>query len=455
MQLARARALAGALFVATIASARGASAGPFEVEGLGPAGVAEINARAARADDGSAAFYNPGGLGLGSGVRVELAPTLGVSGLVAQGKTRSLDDPFGVAIAFDATIPFTGALADRIRFGFAGYLPPTNVVRVIARPSDEPLFPYYDNRTQRLTLIPALAVRVTDRLGIGVGVNVLGGVSGPASVRPGASGAPESRLDLQATTTIALHAGIRFDPIPRLRLALAFRQRFAIPAVVTTRAVLGGVPLDVEVKTRSALYDPTAIVAAVSFDVGAAAFELDATYSVWSRYDGPFVGVHAALPGLNVTSELPRAPARDVVSLRAAGAYQADIGARTALVLRAGAGLEPSMLKSEQQGRTNMIDGDKVFAGLGATLVIRDLFRRERDGAPALRALRIGLGGSAQVVLPYEQVKRACAAVPCAPDTVAGPDALHPSEGITNPGSPALEGHGVFWSASLGVGIDL
>ncbi len=442
-----------AAIAATLASyvaAEGeARAGAFEVLGFGPTGVAEVNARAARAEDGSAAFYNPGGLAFGRGVSIELAPTLGISGLSAQGRSVGLEDPFGIAIALAVTVPLEGVLKDRIRLGFAGYLLPSGLLHLVARPGETPFFPYYDNRTQRLVVVPALAVKIADRLGIGVGVNVLGGVSGPAAVQPGASGAIESRLDLEATTRASVHAGVRFDLAPHVRVALAFRQRFAAPARVTTTAEIAGIPLAVSVGTESALFDPTALVLASSFELGAASFEIDATWSQWSAYEGPFVGVRASLPGLDIASKLPEGIARDVVSVRAAASYRIGlgIGAGAELVLRAGAGAEPSMLKGQAQGRTNLLDGDKILGGLGASLVLHDVL--------SVRAIRVGVGLGTQVVLATSQAKRACTALPCPADTVAGPDATDPSVGITNPGFPRLDGGGAFRAGSLGIGVDL
>ena len=432
------------VYAAAESEARG---GAFEVLGFGPTGVAEVNARAARADDGTATFYNPGGLAFGHGASIELAPTLGLSALAAQGRAVGLDDPFGIAIALAVTVPFEGGLKERIRLGFGGYLLPTGLLHLVARPGETPFYPYYDNRTQRLVVVPALAVKITDRLGIGVGVNVLGGVSGPAAVQPGASGATESRLNLEATTRAAVHAGVRFELAQHARVAFAFRQRFAAPARVTTTAEIAGIPLAVSVGTESALFDPAALVLASSFEVGRAAFEIDATWSLWSAYAGPFAEVRASLPGLDIASKLPVGIARDVVSLRAAASYQFAIGAGAEVVLRAGAGAEPSMLKGQAQGRENLIDGDKILGGLGASLVIHDVL--------AVRAIRAGVGLGTQVVLATSQAKRACAALPCPADTVAGPDANHPSIGITNPGFPRLDGGGAFWSGSLGIGVDL
>ena len=103
-----------------------------------------------RAEDGTAAFYNPGGLSFGRETSIEVAPTLGLSALSAQGRALGLEDPFGIAIAFAVTVPLEGALKERIRVGFGGYLLPSGLLHLVARAGDTPLFPYYDNRTQRL-----------------------------------------------------------------------------------------------------------------------------------------------------------------------------------------------------------------------------------------------------------------------------------------------------------------
>lgn len=442
----RARVATIALVLGLVAPPGAAHAGAFDVEGAGPEAVAEVNARVARADDGTAAFLSPGGMALGRGARVTMAPMFGISQLSAQGKVIPLSDPFGIALAFDATLPFEGVLRDRIRIGFAGYLPPPAALHLIVRRSDEPFFPYYDNRTQRLVVLPALAVRILDNLGVGVAFNVLGGVSGPAQVTAGASGAPEPRLDLSAATALGINAGIRFDLTPRVRFALAVRQRFAAPAMVDSTATIGGVPLSVSVKTRTALFDPTTIVVGASFDTGRASAELDASYAVWSAYDGPWVNVRATLPGVDLLSALPTRPARDVVSLRAAGTYRFDVGARSEIVLRGGLGFEPSMLRPVQQGATNILDGDKLMGGLGASFALRGVL-------PI--TLRLSLGANVTRVFPFSETKVVCTAVPCGLNTVAGPDAARPAEGIKNPGYPRLEGQGAFITTSIGMGVEL
>jgi len=142
------------------------------------------------------------------------------------------------------------------------------------------------------------------------------------------------------------------------------------------------------------------------------------------------------------------------VSLRAAGSYRLDLWSRVDLTFHAGAGFEPTMLKSVQQGRSNLVDGDKVLFGFGGTLSARNL-GGPRGGPPLLRALRFGAGLSTQVVLPYAQDKRVCASTPCPPGTVVGPDPKNPGEGIDNPGFPRLTGQGTFLSLSFGLGVEL
>jgi hypothetical protein len=442
----RARALACPALVAALAFGERAQASVFDVAGAGARGVAEINARAARAEDGSAAFYNPGSLAFGERWHLELAPTVMVSSLEVQGAVRALDAPFGVTLLADGTVPFTGMLAGRVRLGFAGYFLPDAALRLVTRPIETPFFPYYDNRTQRLVAIPALAFRLAPWLGIGAGMNFLAGVAGPADVRPGASGALESRIDEQATTVAAANVGIRVDPAPGVRLGLVYRQRFAIATDIRTTADIGGVPLRIDVAARQALYDPDTFVLATSFDAGRTSVELDASYMVWSGYDGPFLALDAQLPGVAIATRVPEGLYRDAVSLRAAASHTWPLGAETELCARAGAGLETSMLRGARQGPTNLVDGDKVLFGLGV---------ETRLGALLPVPVRFGVGASAQVVTATTQTKVACRARPCPPATVTGPSAADPTRDIDNPGYPELRASGVLWSGAASVGVDL
>ena len=428
-----------------------ASAGAFDVIGAGPTAIAEANARAARATDGTAAFFNPAGLAAGQGIHIELAPQIAFSTLSLQpsagpSTTAPLADPFGFVIAADATVPLKGLLEDRIRVGIALHVPPSAALHLIIERPDTPQFPYFLNRTQRLVVDPAIGIRLAQFLSIGVGVDVLGGVQGPADVRPGASGAPEPRISVDAPTQAAAHVGVRVDLGDRVHLAAVYRQEFGVPIEIATKAQVGGITLDAGVQIHQALFDPHTFVLAAAVDVDRLELELDASYAVWSAYKGPALGVRAELPGALLTSETAQNLFHDVPSVRAAASYGIDVGRRSEVVLRAGLGFEPTLLSGAPQASTTFVDGPKILAGLGASLALKDVLPR---------TLRLGAGLGVTAVLPTTLTKRACTSLPCPAGTVAGPDADAPSKGITDPGYPTLQSSGALWTGSIGVGVDL
>lgn len=420
-------------------------ASAFDVQGIGPEGIAEVGARSAATDDGSAAFSNPGSLAFGSTTSVSLAPTLSLSTLQAQDKPLPLADPFGITLSASATLPFEGPLAKRIRIGFSGYFLPTTALRLLARSPEQPLYPYYDNRTQRLVAVPALGIRVTEWLGVGIGANILAGVRGPAKLEQGATGAPEPRIDIAANTVVSTIAGIRFDPTNRVHLALVFRQSFGIPLSIDTTANIGGISLATNLRAPRAMFDPLTFVVASGFELGQAHMEADVAYTQWSTWSGPYLSVQSTLPGVNLVSRLPTGLFRDTMSFRLGSNYSLRTSATTNLVLRAGVAFEPTILTGKVQGRTNLVDGDKFTMGLGVSFVMQNVLGK---------ALRLGIGASGQFVTEFQQDKHPCMALPCAESTVVGPDADDPSSGITNPGYPSLHARGALFALSLGVGVD-
>lgn len=438
--------------VAAVASAllgavtpRQTYASAFDVQGVGPEGVAEANARVAASEDGSAAFLNPAGLAFGKTTSVSLAPTVSFSTLQAQDKPLPIEDPFGITLTAGATLPLQGPLAKRLRIGFSGYFLPSAALRLLARAPDQPFFPYYDNRTQRLVALPALGIRLTKWLGVGVGANILAGVRGPAKLEQGATGAPEPRIDIAANTVASGIFGIRFDPTQRVHFAVVVRQSFGIPLNIDTTANIGGIPLATNLQSPQAMFDPLTVIVGSRFELGKANIEADIAYSQWSAWAGPYLAVQSTLPGVNLVSRIPTGLFRDTMSLRVGSNYTFTTSAKTNLVLRAGLAAEPTILSGKIQGRTNLVDGDKITVGIGATFVIKVW--------PG-KTVRVSIGGNGQFVATFQQDKRTCAALPCGESTVVGPDATAPNVGITNPGYPRLEASGSLYTVSLGVGGD-
>jgi hypothetical protein len=423
-----------------------ARADAFTVFGFGPAAVAEANARTARADDGTAAHLNPGGLALGRGSRLELGGIGQVSALSAGGRHRGVDDPVGVTLAIDADVPLEGPLEGVLRVGLGMHALPTRVMHVALRDETTPQLPYYDNRTQRLVMLPAIAARLAPWLGIGAAFDSLAGLAGSADLRPGASRVPEPRTDEAITTRVRPILGVRVDPLDRLHLGLTWRGAFRAPVTTETRAEIAGVPLYVHASENAALFDPAQITLGAAWDLSPrATVEVDVSYAKWSSYPGPGFSVTATLPGLYAPAPEQPALYRDVWSVRAGGSQRLALG-RHDLVLRAGGGYEPSMMTDALQGATNLVDASKIVASAGVTVALRGLL-----SSP----LRIGLGAQAHVLPTRSTDKVACSALPCAADTVVGNDPAHPSANIADPGYPRLSGGGAIVAVALSLGVDL
>ncbi|MEB2313912.1 MAG: hypothetical protein OZ921_14800 [Sorangiineae bacterium] len=444
----RARATGALTACLVLGAVRAAGASPFDVFGFGPSGVASVGARAARACDGTASFYNPGGLALGEGYHLELGVLGAVSALTAQGERQRISDPVGLTIALDGDIPLEGPLEGVLRAGYGGYALSDSLMHLETPARIDPTFPYYANRTQRLVVLPALAARVTRWLGVGVAANAFASLGGPVALSKGASGALEARIDEEATTTLGVIVGAQASPTDYLRFGLVYREEFAVPIRTRSFSTVGSMPLLVDVSLGQAFFTPEEYVLAIAvMPAPPLELELDAAYERWGEYRGPSMRTRATLPGVALDPRRVPALFRDVWTLRAAATYRFALG-RHELALDAGAGYEPSVLRAEQQGETNLVDGRKVSFGAGVELILRQLLGE--------RALHFGAGAQVQAVGSYFQAKQVCrTSGACAPDEVWGEDALTPDAGIANPGYPALSGSGRVWALTGAVGVDL
>lgn len=401
--------------------------------------------RSAAAEDGSACFYNPAGLAFGRGYDIAISGAFVHSRLRAQDDRQSIDDPVSTTMTIAADVPLEGPLAERLRVGVALHALPDRMMRLTTHRESTPLFPFFDNRSQRLVVIPALAVRLTPWLGFGAGVDALAGVQGPLDVREGQSSTLETRMTAEAGTVTRWIAGVRIDPTDELHLAAVFRQSFGVPLTVTTTADVGGVPLRVDVANTQALFDPTTVVAGARIDAtDRLSVGLEGTYQRWSAWGGPLLRIDTTVSALALVSEPPLDAFRDSFGARAAAAWQTHEPGRGGVTIHAGAGYESSMLDAGyQQGRSNFIDGPKMILAAGASAQWRDVIAQE---------LRVSIGIQAQHVFAFEQDKVVCTAVPCPSSTVVGPDTANPSAGIDNPGYPTLSGSGTVYALSIGSG---
>jgi long-chain fatty acid transport protein len=410
----------------------------------------------ASATDFSAAFYNPAGLARSETVELGVGRLGFGSGLTIRGRPSPIADPTAVLVGARLPIPLGGVLERRLYLGLALSVPPTSAGRILARDPDEPFFPLYDNRTQRLVIVPALGVRLTDRLSLGIGVNYLAGLAGAVQGTTGASRAIEPRVDEGLPATAAVHAGVRWDPRPWLSVGAAFRQRFSVPFTDAADVIVAGQPISVSVKS-SGLYTPDelALGATVRPRPGTSV-GLDVTWQRWSAWQGPYVHVTSTLPlAGDLVGELPKVPFSDIVTVHLGVEHLAYRGRAAELRLRGGYGYDPSPIPATQAGVTNLMDGPKHILGLGAGLRLTPRWLP----LPVTLDAHVGL----HVVESRTYTKHVFAAGETQDpfrglrDEVkdAASDPASRGVQISNPGYPSISGGGTVWSASVMLGVEL
>jgi len=425
---------------------RARASGP-EVVGLGSRESALAGASTARAADFSAVHYNPAGL---AAIR---APEASV-GLVGFGstltatlgdgtqRTMAIADPLLVHVGGATPLPLGGPLADRLFVGIALAIPPAGLVRVIADAPDAPQFALYNNRTQRLVVLPALAARLGP-VSLGIAVNYLAGLSGRVAGAPGPDRALEARVDEQIGAQAAVHVGLRARATRALTVGLVYRQEFSVPFATTANTQVAGQPIDLDVRAQ-ALFTPHTLIAggALQLPWWRVVLSLDVGWAHWSAWRGPFVAVESALPLVGeIAAPPPRVRADDTAIVRGGLEWTAVERRFTKLQLRGGYGFESRAVSPAQPGVTNLLDGHKhrLAAGLGIVFPLGPLTVRG-DGH-----------GSLEILQPETIEKRIVPA-----GTTPRPPAEEALvEDQPNPGAPRVRGEGLVWAFGLTITVQL
>jgi long-subunit fatty acid transport protein len=446
----RHRVIGLAIVIVAIASAR-AQASPVEVFGFGPRHGALAGAGVASTDDYSAVYYNPAGLGLGTGMAATIGGQGAIANLGIDDRGVSLDDPAGVVIGLVAPAPLGGPLENRIRVGVGLYLLPTTIARVSARFPEEPFYPWYEGRIQRDVILPGAAVRVTDRISIGVAVNFLAGVVGGLEASEGAERSLSARVEEKVPSVARLHAGVDVAITDRVRAGVVYRQRFEVPFATLAKTEVAGEPINLDLHA-SGQFTPDEVAIGGAYHDGQTTASFDAQWSRWSDYPGPFVTVESELPLVGpLAASLPKVPYQDTWAGRAG----LEIALGTT-VLRGGYAFETSPFPAQQTGETNLLDGPKHTVGLGIGFV----FPRSIGGKDA----RVDLGAQVQLVGKRRIEKTIYAgdggdydAFTSLRDEVTDDPNAPATQGaqISNPGYPGISSGGQVFSGGISIEVQL
>jgi long-subunit fatty acid transport protein len=343
-----------------------------DVFGLGSEESAVCGASAARVHDFSAGHYDPAGLTLVEKPEVSIGvlgfgSTLSLPG----GKTQSIADPYAVVVGAAAPVPLLRWLENRIYFGLALSILPTGVVRVIAHnPTTDAFFPLYDNRTQRLVVLPSVAVRLPKGVSIGLGFNYLAGLGGHVSGAEGTTRAIEARVDEAIFSILSVNAGIRWQAKRWLALALVYREQFSVPFSTYSSNLVAGQPINIDVDAQG-LFTPHQLLVGGALSLPKRVMlSLDVGWSHWSGWSGPFVTVSSQLPLVGpIDARPPAVNFSDTGWFRLGVEWLALDKPKAQVLLRGGYGFESAALASPPAG-TQLQDGHKhrLALGLGGRL---------------------------------------------------------------------------------------
>lgn len=433
------------VIAAVLLAAAPAAANPVEIFGFGSRHAAHAGAGVASVDDMAATWMNPAGLAAGR--RTLTTGGLGsVSNLQINDRRTTLEEPAGGLFGVTLPAPLGGPLAGRIGLGVGMFVLPDAIARIAARFPDEPFYPYYQGRSERLVIVPGLGVRITDKIAVGLAANFLAGLGGGIEAGEGPTRALDARVDETVPSVARLILGATWQVHPQLRLGLVARQRFEVPFATVAETEVAGEPIDLDL-SASGQFSPHQVALGASWLPVGGAVHVDLGYARWSTYPGPFVAVKSALPLVGpLAAELPAVPWKDTFSARLAG----DVALTDALTLRGGYGFETSPVPSQQPGTTNLLDGPKhtIGAGLGvhwkqgARPIALELHAQAQlVGARTLRKTLITEGGS------FDGLKDEVVDDPNEPATLGVQ--------VSNPGYPTIDSGGQVFSAGVTVEIGL
>src|SRR5262249_23128985 len=176
--------------------------------------------------------------------------------------------------------------------------------------------PYYDNRTQRLVVLPMVAARITDSVAVGIGFNALAGLAGQVVVRDGPTRSLAPRLDEAIPPVLSFNVGGRLTVDPHHSFAIVLRPTFSIPFTTVADTTVAGSPIKIDLAAEG-LYSPDELVFGYAYREEGLTFSADVTGSRWTGYPGPYVKVTSELPFVGaLASHPPDVPWRNTIGLR-------------------------------------------------------------------------------------------------------------------------------------------
>ena len=366
------------LLAVALVAWRGALGNPMETYGYTARAVGLGGAMTAVASSFDATWYNPAGLGqltgceLGAGLSVrrtflsaqvsEPDAATGALGRAERqlGRTRGELD-LGLA----SPIPL-GAGLERVLFaGASVLLPGTTLYAIRERPIEQAIFPFLQERNDRLVLNLALAARWRWVM-VGAGVSFLPSVAGRVDV-DFTDGAGRNATSVDVNTSLSPNVGLLLLPVEGLSLGLVWRGQNRLDLAIPVSVVISEKITPVDLTVTAAEYStPHELALGAAWKGSGWTVAGDVKYAFYRTFRASFPDVElfsTADGSASLESVAPEGGFRDTWAASLGGEVRVARG----LDARAGASWTQSPVPA-QQGLTNLLDGDRYAGSLGLGL---------------------------------------------------------------------------------------
>ncbi len=390
-----------------------AQATVFRIFGAGPRAIGMGGAFCAVADDFTGGYYNPGGLLASRKTRIGLGYHYSKLSFEENGTSIPLDRSHrdGAILGFAFTLPFIGALDDKIAFGYNLFQPIDYVMNISVPQPSQPQFVLMDSYTQANIMHIALAVDVYRGIAVGAGAHFTSDLGGSLDLKPGIRGMLGTNVimttvDQDAQPIITPTAGLMLTPgkvyksLEGLTIGFVWRDRYFLDLNIPVTILLGSIPLRLDF-TSKLVYTPRTYTVGMAYrfseDLLVAA---ELSYYEWSKFLSPSLRIATEIKIPLIPIELLPGVVEDpgfsdTWSPRVGFEYRGVKREAFNLVFRGGYAYDPSPVP-EQTGWSNFLDGDKHIFSTGVGLELKQLFGKDVSGAsPAL-----------QTVFQYQWIRR-------------------------------------------------
>jgi len=425
-----------------------AVANPVDLFGAGAPTAGAGDAAVATCSGAECLYFNPGFLSLGDRPRLMVGVTGQFASLETPQGSVGISDPFYSHVGASVPPPFGGWLKERLWVGIYLAAPSRQISWVRLHTPTEPFYPYYENRSQRLLVIPGLSLRLLDspslgKWALGLGVNYFAGLDGGMVGTEGATRAMEARVAFELKGLFGLNAGLAWRRGP-WSAGVTYRQAFGVDFHTVAFNHVAGTDIDMEI-TAVGLYSPHTFQWGGAYKTGRTTFSLDIVEQLWSFYDGPYVQLRSQMPMVGeLSGVIPYNRFRNTLGFRAGVVH----GLSDRWTLRGGLGFDPSFVATPQTGVTNLLDAHKLtFSGglswnLSSAFTLHAFARLQLLLPVTHRKKTTELTCSAEV--PEERADHLLDEWPCDPD-----DPATAGFQTSNPGFPSVKASGFVLMSGL------